>query len=47
MTNIENFSIDQLAGQRLIVGFEGTEFNSDLEFLIKKLKTLRMILLMI
>jgi beta-N-acetylhexosaminidase len=38
MTNIENFSIDQLAGQRLMVGFEGTEFNSDLEFLIRNLK---------
>ena len=36
MTNIENFSIDQLAGQRLMVGFEGTEFNRELEFLIKE-----------
>jgi len=34
----ENFSIDQLAGQRLMVGFEGTEFNNDLEFLIRDLK---------
>jgi beta-N-acetylhexosaminidase len=38
MTNTENFSIDQLAGQRLMVGFEGTEFNKDLEFLIRDLK---------
>ena len=38
MTNIEDFSIDQLAGQRLMVGFDGTGFNSDLEFLIQELK---------
>lgn len=31
-------SIDILAGQRLVVGFDGTEFNADLEFLITKLK---------
>ena len=31
-------SIDILAGQRLVVGFDGTEFNADLEFLISKLK---------
>ncbi len=28
---------DQLAGQRLMVGFEGTEFNEDLKFLINRL----------
>jgi beta-N-acetylhexosaminidase len=44
MTNIENFSIDQLAGQRLMVGFEGTEFNSDLELLIRDLKVSGIIL---
>ncbi len=38
MTNIDNFSLDQLAGQRLMVGFDGTEFNNELEFLIQSLK---------
>lgn len=38
MTNIENLSIEQLAGQRLMVGFEGTEFSKELEFLIRDLK---------
>lgn len=32
------FSIDVLAGQRLMVGFDGTDFNPDLSFLISKLK---------
>ena len=35
---IKNFSTEQMAGQRLMVGFNGTEFNSDLEFLIRDLK---------
>jgi len=38
MNNIQNLSTGQMAGQRLMVGFDGTEFNSDLEFLIKDLK---------
>ena len=29
---------EQFAGQRMIVGFDGTEFNEDLEFLIRDLK---------
>lgn len=29
---------EQLAGQRIIAGFDGTEFNEDLKFLIKDLK---------
>jgi beta-N-acetylhexosaminidase len=33
------FSEEQLAGQRLMVGFEGTTFNADLKYLIKHLKT--------
>ena len=32
------FTPDQKAGQRLMVGFEGTQFNSDLAFLIDSLK---------
>jgi len=32
------FSDKQLAGQRLMVGFDGTELNRDLKFLIKRLK---------
>jgi beta-N-acetylhexosaminidase len=35
---IDRFSDEQLAGQRLMVGFEGTEFNEDLKFLINRLK---------
>ena len=35
---IKNFSPDQMAGQRLMVGFDGTEFNNDLKFLINTLK---------
>ncbi len=31
-------SMESLAGQRLMVGFDGTTFNADLEFLIAKLK---------
>jgi len=38
MKNIHNLSTEQMAGQRLMVGFDGTEFNSDLELLIKKIK---------
>ena len=33
------FSDEQLAGQRLMVGFDGTTFNADLKYLIKHLKT--------
>lgn len=36
--NIRDFSDEQLAGQRMMVGFEGTQFNPDLEFLIGVLK---------
>lgn len=36
--NIESLSDEQLAGQRLMVGFEGQELNRDLEFLIGTLK---------
>lgn len=32
--NPETLSLEQLAGQRLMVGFEGQRFNPDLEFLI-------------
>jgi beta-N-acetylhexosaminidase len=34
----DTFSNEQLAGQRLMVGFEGTELNEDLKFLIGELK---------
>jgi len=34
----DRFSNEQLAGQRLMVGFEGTAFNEDLKFLIGRLK---------
>lgn len=33
-----SFTDEQCAGQRMIVGFDGTEFNDDLEFLICDLK---------
>ena len=36
--NPESLSIEQLAGQRLMVGFEGKQFNPDLEFIIRDLK---------
>ena len=36
--NPETFSIEQLAGQRLMVGFEGQRFNPDLKFLIRDLR---------
>lgn len=36
--NPDQLSISQLAGQRLMAGFTGTEFNSELEFLIRDLK---------
>jgi beta-N-acetylhexosaminidase len=32
------FSDEQLAGQRLMAGFDGTEFSTDLEYLIRTLK---------
>jgi len=35
---VENFSTEQLAGQRLMVGFDGTGLNTDLKFLIGTLK---------
>ena len=38
MNNIKKFSHSQMTGQRLMVGFDGTEFNKDLEFLIRDLK---------
>jgi beta-N-acetylhexosaminidase len=36
--DITSFSDEQSAGQRLMVGFDGTELNPDLRFLIKTLK---------
>jgi beta-N-acetylhexosaminidase len=36
--DITSFSDQQLAGQRLMVGFDGTAFNEDLKFLIDRLK---------
>jgi len=36
--NPETFSIEQLAGQRLMVGFEGQRFNQDIKFLIRDLR---------
>ena len=36
--NPETLSVEQLAGQRLMVGFEGRQFNPDLKFLIGDLK---------
>ena len=36
--DITSFSDEQSAGQRLMVGFDGTELNPDLKFLIKTLK---------
>ncbi len=33
-----SFSNQQLAGQRLMVGFNGTRLNEDLKFLINRLK---------
>ena len=38
MMRIEDFSDDQLAGQRLMVGFEGRAFNDDLRELIGRLR---------
>lgn len=35
---IKNFSNSQIAGQRMMVGFNGTELNNDLRYLIKTLK---------
>lgn len=36
--NANSFSAERLAGQRLMVGFDGTEFNKDLEYLIGALR---------
>ncbi|MCP4692434.1 MAG: beta-N-acetylhexosaminidase [Desulfobacterales bacterium] len=36
--NIDNFSDEQLAGQRLMVGFDGVEFNAELAHLIETIK---------
>ena len=36
--NIKTFTNEQLAGQRLMIGFEGTEFSDDLKYLIDRLK---------
>jgi len=36
--NPETLSMEQLAGQRLMVGFEGKQFNPDLKFVIRDLK---------
>ena len=36
--NPETLSLEQLAGQRLMVGFEGKQFNPDLKHLIGDLK---------
>jgi beta-N-acetylhexosaminidase len=36
--NISTLTDEQLAGQRLMVGFEGRQFNPDLKFLIGDLK---------
>ncbi len=38
MINAEDLSIEQLAGQRLMVGFEGTHLNEDLKFLISRVR---------
>jgi beta-N-acetylhexosaminidase len=35
---IESFSNEQMAGQRLMVGFDGTDLNADLKFLIDTIK---------
>jgi len=36
--DISDFSNEQLAGQRLMAGFDGTRLNDDLKFLINKIK---------
>jgi beta-N-acetylhexosaminidase len=36
--NMMRLTDEQMAGQRLMVGFEGTEFNQDLKFLINTIK---------
>ena len=36
--NPETLSLEQLAGQRLMVGFDGKQFNAHLEFLIRDLR---------
>jgi len=36
--DVTTYSDEQLAGQRLMVGFEGTEFSRELEFLVDEIK---------
>ncbi|MDX9818902.1 MAG: beta-N-acetylhexosaminidase [Desulfococcus multivorans] len=36
--NAEDYTPEQMAGQRLMVGFDGTTFNAELKFLIEDLK---------
>jgi beta-N-acetylhexosaminidase len=36
--HLEDFSNEQLAGQRLMVGFEGTDLDEDLKFLIREIR---------
>jgi len=38
LTDFKNFSPDQIAGQRLMVGFEGTKLSKELMFLIDTIK---------
>ena len=38
MTTLDGYSPEQMAGQRLMAGFDGTDFNGDLKFLIEELK---------
>jgi beta-N-acetylhexosaminidase len=38
MINSNNAALDQMAGQRLMAGFDGTTFNDDLKFLIETLR---------
>ena len=37
MNNFDSFTSQQISGQRLMAGFDGTKFNDDLKFLIKNL----------
>jgi beta-N-acetylhexosaminidase len=41
---LNNLDIDLLAGQKMMVGFDGVKFNSDLKFLISELKVAGIIL---
>ncbi|MBT4364768.1 MAG: beta-N-acetylhexosaminidase, partial [Desulfobacteraceae bacterium] len=36
--DFKSFSNEQLTGQRLMVGFDGTDFNDDLRYLIDTFK---------